>query len=207
MRIGFDIDGVLANFVKAYQHLCVQVTGKDLFVPSDVYDPPCWDWPQFRGYTDAEVSTVWAIIKRDDTFWLNLEPHENNVSALSAVLLDLERKHDVYYVTSRVGVGAKRQTKLWLMDHLRYHARCRTEPTVLISREKGKIAHALKLDAFLDDNWDNVVDVVNTSPATRTYLLNRSYNTRGAISVGNQHYTRVDTLGQMLDKEISLGNL
>lgn len=210
MRIGFDIDGVLANFVKAYQNLTIELSGKNLFTADDINNPPCWDWPQYRGYTEDDMAAVWHAIKRDDTFWLNLEEHSNNINALKAVLQDIERRHEVYYVTSRSGVNVRRQTKLWLIDHLNYIGRCHTEPTVLISSEKGEIAHALKLDVYVDDNFDNVVDVVKKSPQTATYLLNRSYNLAldplYPVVAGN-NYTRVDTVGQMFDAEIASGRL
>lgn len=204
MRIGFDIDGVLANFVKHYQELTVAVTGNDLFHVGDLTNPPCWDWPELRGYTKEEMSLVWGHIKRDETFWLNLPSIEENVDALGLMLRDLEMKHEVYYVTSRVGVNVKRQTKLWLIDKLRYLGRVHSEPTVLISGEKGEIAHALKLDAYIDDNYDNVRDVVQQSPATTTYLLNRSYNEAFTQGIG---HIRVPALAAMLDAEIAKGRL
>lgn len=207
MRVGFDIDGVLANFAKTYQNLVVKTTGRDLFQPGDAENPPCWDWPEYRGYTTEEMKAVWAALRRDDAFWLNLEPFEDNVSSLRQMLRELERKHEVYFVTSRSGMSPKRQSKVWLYERLHYFE-IGGEPTVLISGEKGEVAHALKLDAYVDDNFDNTRDVVAKSPNTRTYLLNRSYNTGfDWIASDGPNYTRIDTLGQMFDAEIAKGRL
>lgn len=207
MKIGFDIDGVLANFVKAYQPLFVKTTGRDTFAPTDIDGPPEWNWPTLRGYTAEETKTVWDAIRRDETFWLNLEPLHANVDALKLMLRDLEWRHEVYYLTDRGGVDAKRQTKRWLMDNLNYHvAHC--EPTVLIAGtgEKGHLARALKLDAYIDDKPENVEDVIAQSPKTRLYYPVFPYNLAhpmvGSIRVDGKH-----SIATMLDIEIAKGNL
>lgn len=206
-RIGFDIDGVLANFAKSYQNLVVKTTGRDLFQPDDINNPPCWDWPEFRGYSPEEMEKTWAAIRRDDAFWMNLEPFTDNTVTLHQMLRELERKHEIYFVTSRSGMSPKRQTKMWLFENLSYYG-IGGEPTVLISSEKGEVAHALKLNAYVDDNFDNAVDVVKRSATTSVYLLNRSYNAiPDWTHPDGDTYTRINTLGQMFDAEIAKGRL
>jgi hypothetical protein len=213
MRIGFDIDGVLANFVAAYQPLCVQLAGGvDLFWLDDINNPPCWDWPQFRGYTDEQVKRVWDSIIGSRSFWFNLQPHTDNITALAMVLRYLEHKHDVYFITSRPGVTAKRQTEAWIRRYLPYDRDI--APTVLLASAKGAAAKALKLDVYLDDNLDNAKDVLRESPKTRMYLLDRSYNQGNVITIvettdalGGQRWenrtgVRVPTLAAMLDAEL-----
>ncbi len=205
MKIGFDIDGVLANFVAAYQPLFVKTTGRNDFLINDITAPPCWDWPTLRGYTEKETKAVWDIIKRDDTFWMNLPAFEDSVLSLKSVLKVLELQHEVYYLTDRAGIDVKRQTKFWLIDKLNYIGRAHTEPTVLITAtgEKGHVARALKLDAYIDDKPSNVEDVVRESPNTRMYYLNKRYNQDFPV-VGAR---RIGGLANMLDAEISSGNL
>lgn len=208
MRIGFDIDGVLAEFIPAYQTLWIKHSGGvDLFHPNDVLDPPCWDWPQFRGYSPDLMKPVWDEIKSDPTFWLNLQPERSGAcGTLATMLKTLERNHEVYFITSRSGIRVKRQTEIWLYDHLVYPMRAPgVYPSVLIvgHRVKGQVAKALNLDAYIDDNFDNVHDCATQSSGTRTYLLCRAYN-RGAEISG---VIRVNTLGEMFDNEIRLGNL
>ena len=62
MRLGIDVDGVLANFSKGYAELIIELTGKNLFQPGDIEDPPVWDWDILRGYTKEEVSATWKHI-------------------------------------------------------------------------------------------------------------------------------------------------
>jgi hypothetical protein len=172
MRIGFDIDGVLANFIPAYQALTVKVAGGvDLFQPGDDIDPPCWSWPEFRGYSAITMRQVWNEIKASHDFWLDL-PETPDCSLLrKAGSPYWDQSHDIYFVTNRVGQAVKWQTEQWLGNHLWVD-----QPTVLISSEKGLVAKALKLDCYIEDNYDNAIDVAKESPNTRIYLVNRRYN-------------------------------
>lgn len=209
MRIGFDIDGVLADFIGSYQRLFVEESGGNLFGPSDHIDPPCWDWPQYRGYSDSVVGRVWARITADDTFWMNLNPM-GNVLTLGQMLYELERKHEVYFITNRAGLRVKRQTEIWLIDHLRYPARCQgVFPTVLVSSAKGVMCKALNLDVYIDDNYENCADAKLTSPTTRTYMLDRLYNRQTRVNNVLVNYAplagvpKVKTLGEMFDTELA----
>ena len=206
LKIGFDVDGVLANFIPAYQALVVLADGRNLFHPDDVNNPPCWNWPEFRGYSPELMTQVWGKIIKSPNFWFNLKPILSNVASLAMVVKDMEWKHDVYYVTSRPGLRAKRQTEAWLVECLPYDED--VIPTVLLASDKGAAAKTLKLDVYIDDNLDNIKSVLRESPKTRAYLLDKSYN-QGDVSVesyfpeyGPRTGIRVPTLAAMLDAEL-----
>jgi hypothetical protein len=174
MRIGFDIDGVLANFVKGYQDLTVKVTGRDLFHSNDILDPPCWDWPQFRGYTKEEMSfssgPVWGAIKSDPEFWYRLEEDPGAAVLRANWRKILDAGHDVVFATSRFGINPDMQTAAWLRNI------GATYTDVTVTSDKGQFCLDRFVDCYIDDNLDNIKNVSKTSPATRTYLLNRAYN-------------------------------
>lgn len=205
MRIGLDIDGVHADFAGAFTRLIQRVTGKNLFQPGDVKNPPSWDWFFLRGYTKEEVGLAWNVVKSPGSaFWLNLEELPG-AAATRLVIHDMLRWHDVYFITNRPGQNAKWQTEQWLRAHLQID-----HPTVLLSSEKGLTAKALGLDCYLDDYYVNVDDVVEKTsghygvaavgkPATRTYLLDASYNINESV---NPFVTRVGTVGQFYDAEL-----
>jgi hypothetical protein len=179
MRIGLDVDGVLADFIKPYQQLHVMITGRDTFVAGDNVDPPVWDWPALRGYTKDETSLVWEHIKASKDFWRWMLPMNSNTTMLRNQYVDIVNAHDLYFITTRVGVNAKHQTEKWLGKWV-----CcfdTTTPTVLLAgyRQKGALAKGLGLDCYLDDNYGNCEDVVRESPTTRTYLLEHCYNVFG----------------------------
>ena len=174
MRIGFDVDGVLADFSKGYMALIIKLSGRDLFAPGDWDNPPCWDWDKFRGYTAEERAMAWKHIVASATFWEELTPLPGNYETLRDVFYTLNGQHELYFITNRTGVMVKRQTENWL----RYYLNLIHVPTVLITGHgvKGLVAKALNLDAYLDDNFDNCLHCLEQAPTTHTYLLDRSYN-------------------------------
>lgn len=192
MRLGLDIDGCHANFNAAYGKLVVKLTGRDLFHRGDAKNPPCWLWPEHRGYTADEMKAVWDYITGSHDFWLTLDELPG-AATTRLVIRDLMRWHDVYFITNRPGKDAKWQTEQWLIMHLQIE-----RPTVLLSESKGLCAKALKLDCYLDDYHANANDVREQSD-TRTYLLNASYNTNELTGMGVQ---RVNTVGEFYDAEL-----
>jgi len=191
MRIGFDIDGCLANFIAAYQGLIIARTGKDLFQPGDIDNPPCWDWPQYRGYSDAEMKEVWAVIKQSPDFWANSKP-DPGMTGLSRRWAAIHAAHhDVVFATDRPGLDPLIQTKYWL------HKYGCTYANVTISNQKGQFCADSHVDCYIDDRLDNIIDVTRKSPSTRAYLLDKTYNK----SPNDSGYTRVDSVEQFFHLE------
>lgn len=194
MRIGFDVDGILADFVRAYQMAVVKFAdGVDLFLPGDITNPPTWDWPEHRGYSKDVTKRVWKhIIEENQTFWFDLGRLEG-MRTLALMYPDLVQRHDIYFITSRPSnFGAKAQTERWLQDSGVWN------PTVLISSDKGGCCAALKLDAYIDDYDVNVEGVLRKSPDTKMFLLERNYN--GLVDApADANLYRVKTVGQMFD--------
>lgn len=187
MRIGLDCDGVLANFNQRYIQLIIESTGRDLFPPRP-FDIPCWDYPEYYGYTHTEVKQVWKAIEADTRFWLELPPYPETPEILKRLAeLKLEG-HDIYFVTSRLGVLAKRQTEAWLRNETLaatgYYGTHLTPDTVLISSEKGLVAHALDLDLYIDDRFENAIDVHYTTANTLSFLLDRPWNAHRTAPLG-----------------------
>lgn len=170
-RIGFDIDGVLADFNTAFIQRVIKVTGQDFFPPRP-FDIPTWDYPQFYGYLPAQVDEVWQDITADESFWLKLPAYPEANEALRRLTQETLVGNDVYFITSRPGAVAKWQTEAWLSAH-----GFDETPTVLISSAKGLCARALKLDLYIDDRWENALDVaVTTGSGCRTCLVDRPWN-------------------------------
>lgn len=173
MRIGVDCDGVLADFNTAFINRIIAVTGHNDF-PLIPFDIPTWNYPQHFGYTEEEVSDVWKIIEADPEFWLRLPSYADTQESLRALAGRSHAGDDLYFITSRPGIAAKRQTEAWLRKN-----GFADRPTVLISSDKGLCAAALNLDVYLDDRWENALDVSYTkyrACPTTSYLLTRPWN-------------------------------
>lgn len=192
MILGIDCDGVLADFNSAFIDRVIAVTGRDLFPPRP-FDIPTWNYPEWYSYTRQEVSDVWEDIKRDPLFWATLPVYPDTTQALRRLETLAYNGADVYFITARPGVRAKAQTEEWLQASGYSHQL----PTVLVASEKGLCATALGLDVYLDDRWENAVDVAYTP--TRTFLLNRPWNMHPVEYADEFEIQRVDNVLAFLD--------
>src|SRR5690242_5772667 len=110
MKIVFDVDGVLADFIGGFT-----AVASDMFpgVPvTRTHEQPSWHG--FPGMTDAQIAAVWEHVKRSDSFWLALSPL---MTPAEAYRISKLWGHDVYFCTARVGKEAKAQTEEWLSGH------------------------------------------------------------------------------------------
>ncbi len=191
---GWDLDGVMFDFLTPYYQMFRDYSGRDLFLPDDATSSPVWDTATLRGYTQAETSAVWKAIVNSVNFWEGLKPMPG-IYELGTVLA----RHNNYWVTSRPGATAKRQTERALEDHLGNigHTVCVTPSRRQDRPVKGLLALGLGLDCYLDDNLDNVKDAAEMAPTCKVYLLDRSYN-RSEDPVG---VTRVGSVREMIERE------
>lgn len=200
MRIGIDVDGVLACFFKAYEDLTVEVAGVDLF-PARYPEvlPPTWNWPEHYGYSDEVMKEVWNRIKTSPSYWMNLTALPGARGLLKALN---GSAHQIYFITDRPSVSsfsAQKQTADWLARHGFDY------PAVIISGKhatKGDVCKGLMIEAYLDDKGENLVDVEEKSPNTRAYILDYPYNEEFDVS------RRVYSLREFLEEEdlVPLGN-
>ncbi len=169
MKVGVDVDGVLADFNSGYIERTVQVTGVDLFPPRP-FAIPCWKFPEHYGYTGRQMRAVWKSIKEDATFWLRLGDYPETQGDIDYLQRLVNQGADLYFITARPGVNAKVQTETWLWD------RGLISPTVLMSKHKGLCALALGLDVYMDDKWENVYDVLSEGTECAIALRDRPWN-------------------------------
>lgn len=178
MRIAYDLDGVLANFADPWAARVTARTGI-LFPRACPQWPTLWDWDKSalrsHGYSDEEarniLSDIWDEVKEDPNFWGHLPAMWGTYSLLQE-LTDIARAgHQVYFITSRPGRWAKHQSEQWLRQ-----SGFDAIPTVLISFDKGLLAEGLKLDIFVDDKPENVLDVAMARPSCKTFVLDWAYN-------------------------------
>lgn len=162
MRIGLDVDGVLANFFSVYEQAVIDEAGEDKF-PCRYPEcfPPVWDWPEHYGYDRAYIKRVWLKIAKSRSFWSELGRLPDLQTLLEVAPWVM---HDVYFITARPGENAKGQTEEWLRRH------GVPNPTVLITADKGGACGVLGIDVYVDDKWENIQNVVETSKTTRAYL-------------------------------------
>ncbi len=188
LRIGFDLDGTLADLASAYaaveerlygekaggvepapevreaeQHAAEEQEAAET-VPA--HARPSRRGPSRRGGGRRE--SVWGAIERTPNFWTTLQPID---PAAIRRLNDLAREQhwEVFFVTQRPatdGDTVQRQTQTWLVEQ------GFLLPSVIpLSGGRGRAAAALHLDFLVDDTPHNCVDVLSESSARAILLV------------------------------------
>lgn len=163
MRIGFDVDGVLADFGLGFSTIGNRMYGLPIIHNSEIQH---WNWSKWHCTKEQECA-IWKEVKQTENFWLNLHP-------IFLRPLSLFDNNYYYAITNRVdteGFTAILQTSLWLRNRFGSNA-----PQVLVTPKKGMAAIALKLDYYIDDKFTYCIDVVKCSPTTRVFMPRLQHN-------------------------------
>jgi hypothetical protein len=164
LRLGFDIDGVLANFRSAFRATAARL------VRGDVED---LDPDQTEGESPLspnDVRRVWDHIAKAPNWWMEIDAYEPEQIAR---LYGLTRAAgwEVFFMTKRppsAGDSVQFQTQWWI-ERFGFYL-----PSVLtVPGSRGDVANALRLDLIVDDQLINCVEVVSASP-TKAILMQRT---------------------------------
>ena len=168
-------DGVVSDFDGAFRALCREMFGK----PAHNDGPSDWEWSNY-GLTSSEKEAVWDRIGSSKNWWLRLEPLPDTEELRGCQWDDW---YEPIFITSRVptlGASVARQSAEWLEMHYRIDL-----PTVLVASNKGELANALQLDAFIDDKPENCLDVLHWMyPRGEVFLQDASHNVAFATPTG-----------------------
>jgi hypothetical protein len=170
IRVGFDMDGVLADFASAFH-----AVEHELFGPSSAVSvespevearneengaaPAAPDGPR---ETRRRRDAIWKVIQGTEDFWTTLQPLDP-LAVRRIHEMTLRHDWEVFFITQRpktIGQTVQRQTQKWLQ------AQGFDLPSVLvIGGSRGAAARAVRLDYHVDDSPQNCLDVGAESPA------------------------------------------
>ncbi|HVL67913.1 MAG TPA: hypothetical protein VM364_11675 [Vicinamibacterales bacterium] len=160
LRVGIDIDGVLADFRSAFHEAARQCLRRDV---EEVVDPK-----SAAALGDRDVRKVWDFVARVTNWWMELQPYEPDQIAR---LYELTRAGgwEVFFLTNRprsAGDSVQFQTQWWLERQGFYL------PSVLtVPGSRGDVSNGLRLDVVIDDLVMNCVEIVGGSPAKAILML------------------------------------
>ena len=175
LRIGFDMDGVLADFASAFHDVEARLYGPGPAISAG--NPEIEEEAQHDAGgepADRKASeptplqiqrrrdTIWRAIHSTRNFWETLEPTEKGaVTRIHEMML--RHRWEVFFITQRPtteGDTVQRQTQRWLVKH------GFDLPSVLVlGGSRGTAAGALRLNYHVDDSPQNCIDVVSDSSA------------------------------------------
>jgi len=188
LRIGFDMDGVLADFAGAFREHEIRLfgpspTARKSLVRDPAEDPETEEERQAaaaagRKETRRRAGAIWEAIEGTRDFWTTLRPLDP--AAVRRIhLLMLRHRWEVFFITQRPftqGETVQRQTQRWLV------AQGFDLPSVIVLHgSRGAAAAALRLDYHVDDRQQNCLDVVADSKA-KTILIVPETNRTGIAS-------------------------
>jgi uncharacterized protein len=159
IRIGFDMDGVVADFATAYRGVEQRLFGGGT---SSRPDEPEREEESPSHELRRRRDVIWKDIQATVDFWATLEPLEKDaVGRIHRLML---RHHwEVFFLTQRpatAGETVQRQSQRWLVKQ------GFDLPSVLvISGSRGAAAAALRLSYHVDDNPQHCIDVRSESTA------------------------------------------
>ncbi len=184
LRIGFDLDGVLADMEAELVRQSVTLFGEPMTrrlqeraveagdaaaVAEAAAGPGSPEAaPEFApavaqlNMTSRQQRRLWHHVESIENFWEGLEELEPGVIPRLASLA-IDRRWEIIFLTKRpetAGATAQVQTQRWL------ESKGFTLPSVFVVQgSRGRIAASLGLDIVVDDRPENCLDVVVDSKA------------------------------------------
>ena len=166
MKIGVDIDGVVADFVTAFLPVLKDLVGREIR-----YEEITHYWFQdVLGYDDETEKRVREEIDRRDVL-RHLSPITGSLETLNR----LGRDHEVHFVTARPGWKWGDVTRDWLAaEGYRYDS--------VLFREEKKAEAGEGFDLFVEDYLENARDLA--ALGIQVCLYDQPWNQTDALPDG-----------------------
>lgn len=179
LRVGFDLDGTLADMHAALRREAEKLFGRDALKravrkpepkrpdPAQPKSGQAQDPEDNPAMTELHLTArqqmeLWDHVKQIENFWTTLPELEPGIIARLAAMAEA-RRWDVIFLTTRpatAGETTQLQSQRWLNAH------GFPFPSVyVVQRSRGRIADALQLDIVADDRPENCLDVAVESKA------------------------------------------
>jgi hypothetical protein len=174
LRIGIDIDGVLADFRTAFRTAAMHCLRHDI--------EDSGEFEILGPLSPDDVRRVWEHIAKTQNWWMDVPAYEpDQIARLYSVMR--AAGWEVFFMTKRppsAGDSVQFQTQWWIERFGFYLPAVMTVPG-----SRGDIANGLRLDMIIDDQLINCVEVVSAAP-TKALLMLRSTDSAAREHASNR---------------------
>ena len=186
LRIGLDIDGVLADFRTAFHEAAVRCLRHDVADDDEI--------ETLGPLSPDDVRRVWEHIGSTPNWWMEVPAFEpDQIARLYSSMR--AAKWEVFFLTKRppsAGDTVQFQTQWWI-ERFGFYL-----PAVLtVPGSRGDVANGLRLDIIVDDQLINCVEVISAS-STKAVLMQRRSDQTARQQAGNRGIGVVSTLAEAL---------
>ena len=184
LRLGIDVDGVVADFRTAFRALAERELG---IAPDDVETE----------LSKPDVDRLWRSVAGATNWWLDVPPYEPDQIERLYTLVRRAR-WEVFFMTSRptsAGDAVQLQTQVWLERHGFYLPSVLTAPT----GARGELTRSLRLDLALDDRMVNCLEIISASNAKALMILRSPTEPRVRDAAEARGIGVVPSLAQAID--------
>ena len=191
MKIMLDLDGVFANFVKAFMKQALKLYPG--CVENEDVEPNTW---YFESILDSKiVHETFDAMHQVKNNLLSWEAYPENKDAL----LHIDwTEHDLYFVSSRSeypGWSVAEQSRWWITQILQISPYDFSFIQIgATAADKARVARATGAHVSLDDKSENVIALAKV-PDHHSFLLDRPYNRKGM-----NEYSRVYSVAEFLQR-------
>lgn len=185
LRLGFDVDGVLADFRAAFHALATSELGER--ANADVE----------ANLSKGDIERLWKAVARLPNWWAALPAYEpDQIARLYA--LSRQWRWEVFFMTSRppsAGDAVQLQTQAWLEQHGFYMPSVLTAP----AGARGELARALRIDLVVDDHLVNCMEIVGGSNSKVLHMARPPIEEERRHQAESRGIGVVTTLAETLD--------
>ena len=184
LRLGIDVDGVVADFRTAFRAVAERELGT---APEDVE----------KELSKPDIERLWRQVGAASNWWLDVPAYEpDQIGRLYAQVR--RARWEVFFMTSRppsAGDSVQLQTQVWLERYGFFLPSVLTTP----AGARGELARALRLDLALDDRMVNCLEIISASNAKALMILRDPPDSRAGEAAEARGIGVVPTLARALD--------
>jgi hypothetical protein len=186
LRIGIDIDGVLADFRSAFHAAARRCLRHDIEDSADL--------ETVGPLSPEDVRRVWEHIAKTQNWWMDVPAYEpDQIARLYSVMRAVG--WEVFFMTKRppsAGDSVQFQTQWWIERFGFYLPAVMTVPG-----SRGDVANGLRLDMIIDDQLINCVEVISTAP-TKAILMLRTADAAAREHAANRGIGVVSSMSEAI---------